>query len=294
MAGFNVDPGTAAPCGLRPMRRSDLADALRLSRQAGWNQTRADWARLLAWEPAGCFVVEVEGTVVGTVTTTVYGERLAWVGMMLVDEAHRRQGVGRRLLGHALDWLERVPKVQSIALDATPLGQPMYERAGLVGVLGLRRYEGTVPSLAEPSGPRPILPTDLPPLATLDAAVFGADRRRILRDLIVAHPTGCFLLEADGLAHGYACRRPGARCWYVGPLVARDAATAEVLLWSVLAPLAGQPVALDVFDANPAAVGLAGKLGLRPVRPYVRMVRGQPLPPLDVARYFASAGPEIG
>src|SRR5262245_34638355 len=252
---------------LRPMRRSDLTAGLRLSRQAGWNQTRADWARLLAWEPAGCFVAEVEGTVVGTVTTTVYGERLAWVGMMLVDEPHRRQGMGRRLLDHALEWLDRVAAAQTVALDATPLGQPLYERAGFVGVLGLRRYEGTVPAVAVPSGPRPILPADLPRLAALDADVFGADRRPVLRDLISAHPTGCFLLEADGVVQGYACRRPGARCWYVAPLVAQGAATADVLLRAALAPVAGQAVALDAFDANAAATELAGKLGMRPVRP---------------------------
>jgi GNAT superfamily N-acetyltransferase len=294
MAESRFEPNEPSSFRLRPMRRSDLAAGLRLSRQAGWNQTRADWARLLAWETAGCFVAEVEGTVVGTVTTTVYGERLAWVGMMLVDEAHRRQGVGRRLLGHALDWLGRIAAVQIVSLDATPLGQPLYEQADFVGTLGLWRYQGAVPAVAVPPGPRPILPADLPRLAALDADVFGADRRRVVRDLVAAHPTSCFLLEADGVVQGYACRRPGARCWYVGPLVAQDAATAEVLLRAVLAPLAGKAAALDVFDANAAAVGLAGKLGLRPVRPYVRMARGQPLPTLDVGRYFASAGPEIG
>src|SRR5262249_54412782 len=198
----------------------------------------------------------------------------AWCGLIHAAESPRRQGMVRRLLGHALEWLGRVPAAQTVALDATPLGQPLYERAGFVGVLGLRRYEGTVPAVAVPPGPRPILPADLPRLAALDADVFGADRRRGVRGLGAAQPPGCLLLEADGVVQGYACRRPGARCWYVGPLVARDAVVAEALLRAALAPVAGQAVALDAFDANAAATELAGKLGMRPVRPYVRMARG--------------------
>jgi GNAT superfamily N-acetyltransferase len=275
------------------MRRSDLPAGLRLSAQAGWNQTRADWERLLAWEPDGCFVAEEDGAVVGTVTTTTYGTRLAWVGMMLVDQARRGQGIGRRLLEHALDALDR-RGIETVALDATPLGRPLYERTSFVDVLGLERYQGIAPSVVVPPGVRRLLPTDLPRIAALDETVFGVDRGQVLRDLIAAHPTVCFLVGAEGVIHGYGCRRPGARCWYVGPLVARDAATADILLRAALAGIGGEAVALDAFDANPDAVALAGGLGLRPIRPYARMARGQSMPSLDVERYYASAGPEIG
>ena len=79
---------------LRGMKQADIPTCQRLSNQVGWNQTAADWARLIAWEPLGCFVAEQAGEVVATVTTT-YESRLAWVGMMLVDTTLRRQGIGR-------------------------------------------------------------------------------------------------------------------------------------------------------------------------------------------------------
>jgi GNAT superfamily N-acetyltransferase len=270
---------------------------MRLREQAGWNQTPEDWQRLLAWEPGGCFVAERDGQVVGTVTTTVYGTRLGWVGMLLVDSAVRRQGVGRALLAHALDWLEKVRGARTSALDATPLGKTLYDGMGFADQFSLQRYEGTAPPAAHApamSGLRLPGANDLPALAALDAAVFGADRSHVLQSLIEAHPSHCHLLERDGAVQGYVCARPGARTWYVGPLVAANRAAAETLLRAALSLLAGQTVALDVPDGNEDAVPLVGQFGLQPQRPLIRMARGAPLPPMDIQRCYAIAGPEIG
>ncbi|MCA9173423.1 MAG: hypothetical protein KDB14_02965, partial [Planctomycetales bacterium] len=38
------------------MTPSDLDGCLALSDEAGWNQLRGDWERVLAYEPQGCFV----------------------------------------------------------------------------------------------------------------------------------------------------------------------------------------------------------------------------------------------
>src|SRR5689334_25213122 len=96
--------GATAPPGIavRRMTPADLPVAARLREQAGWNQTRADWQRLLTWAPDGCFVAAQAGRVVGTVTTTAYGARLAWLGMLLVDTDLRRRGIGRALLTRAV------------------------------------------------------------------------------------------------------------------------------------------------------------------------------------------------
>jgi hypothetical protein len=65
---------------IRTMRLDDLpfADTLRAS--AGWNQTPADWQRLLQCEPNGCFVAEYAGELAGTATTTIYsaGQPVFW------------------------------------------------------------------------------------------------------------------------------------------------------------------------------------------------------------------------
>ena len=283
------------------MIAADIPAANRLREQAGWNQTPEDWQRLLRWEPAGCFIAErPDRQVVGTVTTTVYGgaRRLAWVGMLLVDQESRRRGLGRALLTHALQWLER-NSVLSVALDATPLGKTLYDGMGFADLYTLQRREARAPTFGTPiadPGLRPLSTQAVERLVELDAAVFfGADRRRVLRDLVAAHPTGCWLQEgADGAVAGYVCSRPGARAWYIGPLVARDPVSARRLLRCALAPLAGRPVILDTPDRDIHASALAADFGFEPRRPFIRMVRGAPLTLARTDWCYAIAGPEIG
>ncbi|MGN6566136.1 MAG: GNAT family N-acetyltransferase [Thermomicrobiales bacterium] len=285
----------AAPPGIavRRMTPADIPAAARLREQAGWNQTCADWQRLLAWAPDGCFVAAQAGRVVGTVTTTAYGSHLAWLGMLLVDTDLRRRGIGQALLAHAGAWLAQSVGVRTVALDATPLGQPLYERAGFVPAWGLQRWAGRVPRVTCPSEVRPLRATDRATLAALDRPAFGADRTGLLMDLVAAHPPGCFMLDGQA-GRGYLCSRPGAHSWYLGPLAATEPAAAERLLHAALQPLRGEPVVLDVPTPNASAAALLTALGFAPQRPFLRMVRGPGAPVAARPEYFSIAGPEIG
>src|SRR5258705_12655293 len=112
------------------MTVADIPVGMRLKDQAGWNQLEADWRRLLDLQPDGCFVAELGGSPVGTVTTCRFGP-VAWIAMMLVDVRFRRCGIGRALMSHALEDLD-AHGVCTVRLDATPLGRPLYETLGFV------------------------------------------------------------------------------------------------------------------------------------------------------------------
>src|SRR5260221_6148539 len=102
---------------------------MRLKDAAGWNQTAADWQRVLALEPDGCFAIECDGQVRATTTAVCFGEELAWVGMVLTDAQYRGRGFARRLMEHTLAYV-RGKRVAWIKLDATDMGRPVYERLG--------------------------------------------------------------------------------------------------------------------------------------------------------------------
>src|SRR5262249_23102205 len=125
---------------IRPLSISDIPDAMALVHQAGWNQTPADWMRFLATTPAGCFKALVDGRLVGTVTTLAYDERLAWIGMVLVDRAHRSRGIGRLLMETVLDYADRT-RIRCVMLDATPAGHEMYGKFGFIEQERLERWE---------------------------------------------------------------------------------------------------------------------------------------------------------
>ena len=55
----------------------------------------------------------------------------AYVGLMGVHQESQRQGVGLALMQHILAWLDQ-EGVHQVLLDASPLGQPLYEKLGFV------------------------------------------------------------------------------------------------------------------------------------------------------------------
>src|SRR4026207_133079 len=129
------------PINIRLLFESDITAAMQLKEAAGWNQTDEDWRRLLTLEPNGCFAAGKDGRLVGTTTTTTYGNDLAWIGMVLVDPQERRQGIARTLMNVAMDYLK--DKVATVKLDATAQGQPLYEQLGFQFESVLERWSGT-------------------------------------------------------------------------------------------------------------------------------------------------------
>jgi GNAT superfamily N-acetyltransferase len=275
---------------LRPLTVADIPLGLRLKGQAGWNQTEADWRRFLALEPDGGRLAELDGVPVGTVTTCTFGP-VAWVAMVLVDEAFRGRGVGRALVAEALAFLDG-RGVRSVRLDATPLGRPLYERLGFVAEYSLTRYEGVLP----PAGPavagvEPAQVEDLDELARWDREVTGTDRRKLLSRLFAEHADAWRVIRAEE-AWGFAAARPGADAVHIGPCVA-TAEAGPLLLADAASRYAGQRVIVDIPTANRPAASLAAGLGLAPSRPLLRMGRGEPVAE-RVAELWASSGPEMG
>ena len=118
---------------------ADIEAAFNLGFVEGWNQTKEDWLRLLKHQPDGCFGAYREGRLVGTVTTSIYGSELAWVGMMLVERECRGLGIGRKLMLTALDYGKA--RAGTIKLDATPAGRILYEALGFAPEAGIERWE---------------------------------------------------------------------------------------------------------------------------------------------------------
>src|ERR1043165_5276286 len=187
----------ASALEIRLLFESDIPAAMELKEAAGWNQTEADWRRLLSLEPNGCFGAVKDGRLVGTTTTTIYGE-LAWIGMGLVEPQQRRQVIAAKLMNAAVEYLEG--KVETIKLDATALGQPVYEKFGFEVESEVERWAGTASSTARESH-RPVVMDDaaVRDLLNLDRLAFTADRSQLIEKLIAdACVPPVLLRAADG------------------------------------------------------------------------------------------------
>lgn len=280
---------------VRLFRKNDIAFADSLRALAGWNQRPQDWLRFLDHQPGGCFIAEWGGHPVGTATTTIYEDKVAWIGMVLVHPEARRRGIGRALLEHCIAFLQ--PRVTCIKLDATPLGRTLYEKLGFKDEWTLQRWESRRAKIpAKPRGGRvrQWKSEDTRAMQALDQAAFGVNRWRMVRRM-ARQPARSLVGQSPmrGI-DAFGILREGARAHYLGPVVGESIAAAEPLLRTFVGTLPWQQMFWDIPDANTDAVELARCLGFASQRPLIRMALGENKWPGKPQHIYALAGPEIG
>ncbi len=270
---------------MRPLTPGDLPRAGALSARVGWNQNLADWRLFLDHGSAVAMDDGDPDCLAATAAVLPFGADLAWISMVLVRPDRRRQGLATQLMRWAIARLEGT---RCIALDATPDGREVYRRLGFADVFGFTRWHLPHAPAAPAIPTRPIAEADWPALRATDAAAFGAPREVLLRAFAARAP-GAGWIAADG--SGFALGRDGLRGPEIGPVVARDEATALALI--AAASRAIGPAILDLRDeAAPIAQALRDAGG-EPRRPFTRMARGA-APPGNPGRLFGMGGPEFG
>src|SRR6266849_4683559 len=212
---------------IRLMTVADLPFGMQLKAANGWNQTEADWRRYLELQPDGCFVAMLDGKPAGTLTTCIFGA-VGWIAMVLVDSEYRRRGIGTALMRHALQFLEQ-QGVSCFRLDATPLGQPIYEKLGFVVEYSLHRYEGILVPAPPVSNVESLVSDQLQDMLRIDREATQTDRRKLLLRLAREFPETLRLLREKDRGVGFRAARPGARALQIGPCVARGAAGRQLL-----------------------------------------------------------------
>lgn len=277
----------------RPMVDGDVPAGLSLCRAAGWNQTVDDWELFLKLSPEGCRVaVDEGGQVMGTVTTVRYEDHFSWIGMVLVDPARQRQGIGIQLLRESLQLLS---EEDTVKLDATPAGRRIYLQLDFRDEYFLSRMEiAMVPDNLPESTARLIQNDDLPGVLDIDVEVFGASREAVLEAVMKRGPQYCFLLEEKDKIKGYCFGRSGHEFSHIGPVVASDVESAKSVVAAALKGCYGTPVVVDVLLHSTSWINWLTSLGFREQRPLIRMFRGSNAYPGMPEKQFAILGPEFG
>jgi GNAT superfamily N-acetyltransferase len=272
------------------MLREDVGFGETLVIQSNWNQTPSDWLRFLELQPNGCFIATLSGQLAGTATTCVF-DRVGWIAMVLVDARFRRQGVGRALLMHALSFLDN-QGTESIRLDATSLGEPLYRSLGFAPQFKLARFSG---SAARHFGhPRNIRAQahDLQELLALDQQVVGYNRSSLLKELCKHGSNSLATYGTDLAIGGFVITRPGRLASQIGPCIANSAEVGETLIEQAISGCVDE-VFIDIPLDNRAAVNKAASLELTPTREFLRMCRGRPVEE-RIDKLWCSSGPEMG
>jgi GNAT superfamily N-acetyltransferase len=284
------------PSGItvRPLDEGAIESALSLSREAGWNQVAADWSLFLE---RGTVIGLLRGhRVIATAATLPYGKSFAWISMVLVTAAERRQGLARWLLGHCIEDLSARRLVP--VLDATPAGRAVYVGLGFRDHWTMRRFTSAAPRMpahkpASEAILRQIAAADWPRIIAYDGKVFGADRSFLLQHLASRLPNAALVAEHGGAVAGYVLGRDGRVMTQLGPVVAENESIAIDLLDHAMRE-SSPPFAVDVPDRHVRLIDWLTAIGFAAERPLTRMAYQTAAAFDDGARMFAIAGPELG
>ncbi|MFC6962652.1 GNAT family N-acetyltransferase [Halocatena marina] len=272
--------------------------AMQLSKQAGWNQCRADWELLLTLAPDHCFAGWIGDDLIATTTVVTYGGDVSWIGMVLVSEEHRGQGYGSQIFQTALEaTLERGQS--AIGLDATPFGRGLYSKNDFVEIAPITRWRGTLQPRTTTDDVTELKSIGTDPVCSFDRRAVGVNRRDLLGQLLDRSDCTCLALEnndengsrGETNLSGYAVLRPGRQHWQLGPIVA-ETETAYAQLVSGAAKRCTESVVVDA--PTDGGDDLLTQSGLTPERRLVRMAHAEPQPLLLNETVKAVAGLEWG
>ncbi|MGA6173974.1 GNAT family N-acetyltransferase [Streptomyces sp. NPDC012600] len=260
--------------------------------EEGWNPGLTDGGVFFPTDPGGFLIGRLDGVPVTSVSVVRYGPGHGFLGFYLTRPHLRGQGYGLRT------WQAGTARLadRNTGLDGVPAQQDNYRRSGFRTCWSNARYEGTPPpDIAPPPGTALVDARSVPfaQLAAYDRRFFPAPRDGFLAAWITAPRRTALAAVRDGELHGLAVVRECRAASRIGPLYAASPQVAAALVSALAATVPDGPVAIDVPDLNPAAVRLAGELGLTPSFGTARMYTG-PQPVIDRAGYYGITSLELG
>jgi GNAT superfamily N-acetyltransferase len=242
---------------------------LRLLRDADDELARTDELLMLAYaspsrrreltlylraQPDGWYVIEDDGELLAVAGCLLYGP-FCWIGLVATHPSAQGRGLASRLSAHLVEWA-MARGCRTVALDASDVGRPVYERLGF-------RVIGTTAELIRPAGvpPRPGdtaelgSDEDLEEIIAFDRASFGGDRRALLLELAADVESSWHVTRDEhGRLDGYLLGRKAGP----GPGAAIDARSARLLVRSALDPSEQQKVLVPEVSAYLGELEAAG------------------------------------
>ena len=246
---------------IRDIRESDVA-AVESILQTAFERPMGSLTQRIRLAPLDWIVAEVDGVPAGVVSARRYGW-VAYIGMMAVDPARQRRGIGFALMQALIARLEGAG-VTTLLLDATAAGAPLYEKFGFRTYDWTYYYERAQADAAPIPEAENISGADLQSVMELDRRFYGCDRSAFLT-LLAREPGAMLMLASDG----YLMARHTA----IGPFVAESAETARVFFERAITQrrdlIRGWAPGL-----NPRARSLFERAGFSLIRTVRHMTRG--------------------
>jgi GNAT superfamily N-acetyltransferase len=278
---------------VRQMSRADLDVAVEWAEAEGWGPGRGDADAFWAADPAVCWALELDGTMIASLSAVRNSGGIVFMGFYIVAPEHRGTGLGIELWNNVWARLEG----HTLAGDAVPEQVRNYEKDGFrVAHRNSRFIADRLPAPSPGTGAvriveAPKVPFEL--LAEFDGEhAFGPRPKFLEKWIAPADRRSLVALDADDRIVGFGAVRRATACDRVGPLFAAGTDVARELLLG-LAEGRNAAVGIDVPLPNEAAVEMVEQLGMTPSFETARIYRGDD-PGIPLNRIFGITSLELG
>ena len=256
----------------------------------GWNPGLHDAECFYSIDPDGFFMGVLDGKVIARAAVLNYDDTYAFGGLYIVDPDFRAHGYGMQLVQAMVDHVGD----RNIGIDGVVDMQEKYKRLGYHFAHRDIRFSLQNDSEA-PIAPEltPVADVPFETLAAYDRKHFPAPRETFLRCWITqSNAVGVACMEGETMK-GYGVIRQCQQGYKIGPLFADTPEIAEALYDGLSNVAKGEPVLLDIPDANAAGMKMAARRGMVQVFECARMyLKGDPGLPMD--RIFGLTSLEAG
>jgi GNAT superfamily N-acetyltransferase len=279
---------------VRNMRREELDQVIDWAAEEGWNPGLNDANVFWACDPDGFIVAEYQGELLGGGSIVSYEGKFGFMGLFIVRPKFRGKGLGGQLWHKRLNRLKaRLQPPAKIGMDGVFDMQAWYARGGFAFSARNLRFEGRAKASDQSTHTADLSAVPFSLLDRYDQAHFPAPRSRFLQHWINSPGSFGNAVMRQGAVAGYGLIRPCRTGYKFGPLFADDLSTANLIYRDLCSRIAGEPVFLDVPEANPAALSLAQAEGMTEVFGCARMYFG-PQPELPIHEIFGITSFELG
>ncbi len=282
---------------IRSIKESDLDLIYAFCKNEHWNYSLKMVERLFLYEPNGCFAADVKGKLVGHVFSFNYG-KIGWIGMLIVNKEHRRQGIGTLLMKRAMKYLLDIG-VKTIRLEAVPEFANIYYKLGFTSEFDSFRFQKINEKCGELTelSVEPVKRNEIVEIANFDRKYFGADRRGVLCKLYEDNPELCFVSRRGSRIVGYIMCDKTEMGYRIGPWVCNPQYTtiAKKLILNCIETIkVKERLYVGAPAVNDTAVKILQELNFKLYSKSIRMYFGKKIEDECIEGIFSIGGPEKG
>jgi predicted N-acetyltransferase YhbS len=217
---------------IRPFTLDDVDFAVKVTGEEEWGYSKEDFTLMFLMGVGDNFIAQEEPSkrAIGMLSTYDYGNKVAWIGNVVVSEDYRHRGVAGSLIKHSVRELRR-QGVKTVRLYSKMNTEQLYHQLdfiseGTIGVftktLGTRQSARTIGVSSSAKELVRISEANAEQIFDLDGKCFGADRRKVLLSIIRGRGSIC-LAKSNGYARknlvAYVMASEGESEFIVGPWV---------------------------------------------------------------------------